>query len=123
MHGVTVTVTNVDEMGRVTFRRDGQDATNDPIMVGNMLTGLVEDMDGNAGDTPPITDMYPDISGATWQWSKSMDMNTWMDIMGAMDAMYTVMDDDEGYYLRATASYTDGARPPARPRWRYRPTW
>ena len=46
MVDVTVTVTNVDEMGRVTFWRDGQDATNDPIMVGDMLTGLVEDPDG-----------------------------------------------------------------------------
>ena len=110
-HDVTVTVTNVDEMGRVTFWRDGQDATNAPIMVGDMLTGLVEDMDGNDGDTLPITDMYPDISGATWQWSKSMDMTTWMPIQGAMDAMYTVMDDDEGYYLRATAMYTDGHGP------------
>ena len=107
-HEVTVTVTNVDEMGRVTFWRGTDDVTNDPIMVGDMLTGLVEDMDGNAGDTPPITDMYPDISDATWQWSKSMDMNNWMDIMGEMDAMYTVMDDDAGYYLRATATYTDG---------------
>ena len=24
------------------------------------------------------------------------------------DGMYTVMDDDAGYYLRATATYTDG---------------
>ena len=32
---VTVTVTNVDEMGRVTFWRDGQDATTAAIMVGD----------------------------------------------------------------------------------------
>ena len=31
-----------------------------------------------------------------------------MPITGATDAAYTVMDDDEGYYLRATAMYDDG---------------
>ena len=108
---VTVMVVNVDEMGRVTFLRDGADATDEAIMVGDMLTGLAEDPDGNAGDEPPITDMYPDISGATWQWEKSMTpavMNSWMDIQGAMAAAYTVMAGDAGYYLRATATYEDG---------------
>ena len=108
---VTITVTNVDEMGRVTFWRDGTDATTAAIMVGDMLGGLAEDPDGNVGDTPPITDMYPNITGATWQWAKTMTpgmMDSWMDITGATDAAYTVMDADEGYHLRATAMYDDG---------------
>ena len=108
---VTITVTNVDEMGRVTFWRDGADATAAAIMVGDMLGGLAEDPDGNVGDTPPSTDMYPDITGATWQWAKTMTpdmMASWMDITGATDAAYTVMDADEGYHLRATAMYADG---------------
>ena len=108
---VTITVTNVDEMGRVTFWRDGADATTAAIMVGDMLGGLAEDPDGNVGDTPPITDMYPNITGATWQWAKTMTpdmMDSWMDITGATDVAYTVMDDDAGHYLRATATYTDG---------------
>ena len=108
---VTITVTNVDEPGRVTFWRDGADATTAAIMVGDMLGGLAEDPDGNVGDTPPITDMYPDITGATWQWAKTMTpdmMDSWMDITGATDAAYTVMDADEGYHLRATAMYDDG---------------
>ena len=110
-HDVTITVTNVDEMGRVTFWRDGADATTAVIMVGDMLGGLAEDPDGNVGDTPPITDMYPDITGATWQWAKTMTpdmMASWMDITGATDAAYTVMDADGGYHLRATAMYDDG---------------
>ena len=80
---VTVMVVNVDEMGRVTFWRDGADATTAAIMVEDMLDGLAEDPDGNVGDTPPITDMYPDITGATWQWAKTMTpdmMASWMDI-------------------------------------------
>ena len=108
---VTITVTNEDEMGRVTFWRDGADATTAAIMVGDMLGGLAEDPDGNVGDTPPITDMYPNITGVTWQWAKTMTpdmMASWMDITGATDAAYTVMDDDAGYYLRATAMYDDG---------------
>ena len=108
---VTITVTNEDEPGRVTFWRDGADATTAAIMVGDMLGGLAEDPDGNVGDTPPITDMYPDITGATWQWAKTMTpdmMDSWMDITGATDAAYMVMDADEGYHLRATAMYDDG---------------
>ena len=110
-HNVMVMVTNEDEPGRVTFWRDGADATTAAIVVGDMLTGLAEDPDGNDGDTPPITDMYPDITGATWQWAKTMTpdmMASWMAITGATDAAYTVMDDDAGYYLRATATYDDG---------------
>ena len=108
---VTITVTNEDEMGRVTFWRDGADATAAAIMVGDMLSGLAEDPDGNVGDTPPITDMYPTITGATWQWARTMTpdmMDSWMDITGATDAAYMVMDADEGYHLRATAMYADG---------------
>ena len=108
---VTITVTNEDEMGRVTFWRDGADATAAAIMVGDMLSGLAEDPDGNVGDTPPITDMYSTITGATWQWAKTMTpdmMESWTDITGATDAAYTVMDADEGYHLRATAMYDDG---------------
>ena len=105
---VTVMVENVDEMGRVTFWRDSLDATDAAIMVGDMLTGLAEDVDGNPGDALPITDMYTQITDAnitSWQWAKSMDMNTWTDI--ATTAAYTVMANDVGYYLRATAMYTD----------------
>ena len=107
----TVTVTNQDEMGRVTFWRDGADATTAAIRVGDMLTGLAEDPDGNAGDMPPMADMYTQITGATWQWARSMTptmMDSWMDIADATDAMYTVTDDDDGYYLQATAMYNDG---------------
>ena len=110
-HNVMVRVTNEDEMGRVTFWRDGADATTAAIMVGDMLGGLAEDPDGNVGDTPPITDMYPDITGATWQWAKTMTpdmMASWVPITDATDAAYTVMDADEGYHLRATAMYDDG---------------
>ena len=108
-HAVTVMVTNEDEPGRVTFWRDGADATTAAIMVGDELGGAVDDSDGNPGDTFPIA-MYTRIDNVTsWQWAKSMTpdmMDSWMDI--GTGGMYTVMDDDEDYYLRATAMYDDG---------------
>ena len=108
---VTITVTNVDEMGRVTFWRGGADATTAAIMVGDELGGAVDDSDGNPGDTFPIA-MYTRITAAnitSWQWAKSMTpdmMDSWTNI--GTGGTYTVMDDDAGYYLRATAMYDDG---------------
>ena len=105
-HDVMVMVTNEDEPGRVTFWRDGADATTAAIMVGDELGGAVDDSDGNPGDTFPIA-MYTRIANVTsWQWARSMDMTDWEDI--GTDGMYTVIDDDAGHYLRATATYTDG---------------
>ena len=106
MKAVTVVVTNEDEPGRVTFWRDGADATTAAIMVGDELGGAVDDSDGNPGDMFPIA-MYTRIANVTsWQWARSMDMTDWENI--GTGGMYTVMDDDAGYYLRATATYTDG---------------
>jgi hypothetical protein len=48
------------------------------------------------------------ITGTTWQWSKSMTMDgTFMDIDGATMMSYTPVEGDGGYYLMATATYTD----------------
>ena len=49
MKTVSVRVTNVEEMGRVTFWRDGADATTAAIVVGDELGGAVDDSDGNPG--------------------------------------------------------------------------
>ena len=83
---VTIAVTNLDEAGTVTL------SSEEPT-VGDDLTATLGDPDG-------------DLTDVTWQWSKSADMDTWMDI--GTGGMYTVMDDDAGHYLRATATYTDG---------------
>ena len=105
MKTVSVRVTNEDDPGRVTFWRDGADVTTAEIVVGDELGGAVDDSDGNPGDTFPIA-MYTRIANVTsWQWARSMDMTDWEDI--GTGGMYTVMDDDAGYYLRATATYTD----------------
>ena len=45
----------------------------------------------------------------TWQWARSPDKGTWFDINGATSASYIPdATDDNGKYLRVTASYTDG---------------
>ena len=96
-YDVIVAVTNMDEMGEVTLW-DGMDALTMAPQVDDTITGAVMDPDG--GETVE-----------SWQWARTMDtadMSSWMDIPGATDAAYTVTDDDAGYYLRATATYTDG---------------
>ena len=58
--------------------------------------------------TATLSDPDSGVTGATWQWSKSMTMDgTFMDISGATSMSYTPMAADEGYYLRATVMYTD----------------
>ena len=42
-----------------------------------------------------------------WQWARSMDMQTWTDIDKATSARRSPTADDEGYYLRASVTYTD----------------
>ena len=107
-HDVMVMVTNKDEPGRVTFWRDGADATTAAIVVGDELDGAVDDSDGNPNDTFPIA-MYTRIDAAnvtSWQWAMFMNMTDWENI--GTDGMYTVMVGDAGYHLRATAMYDDG---------------
>ena len=85
---LTVSVTNVDEAGAVTLSGTAQ--------VGEVLTASVSDPDGS-------------VSGEVWQWSKASTMSgTFTDISGAMSASYTVLAADEGEFLKAAATYTDG---------------
>ncbi len=86
---VTVTVTNVDEMGMVSL------SSMSPS-VGTEITAMLTDPDGGVSDT-------------TWQWSKSMTMDgEFMDIDDATMMTYTPVAADDGYYLMAKAMYTDG---------------
>ena len=106
----------MDEPSVLTFWRDGGNATTAAIMIDDELTGLVQDPDGNAsGLLPIVADVtiggvgHVNITGTTWQWAKTMTptmMDSWVNI--GTGNMYTVMDDDAGHYLRATAMYDDG---------------
>ena len=85
---VMVEVTNVDEAGTVTLSaRRPQSAT--------VFTAMVSDPDG-------------DVTNPTWEWAKSRSRNgSYADIEDAEEATYTPVDGDNGYYLRATVTYTD----------------
>ena len=88
-YDVTVTVTNVDEMGTVTLSAM-QPRVGTPIMA-------------------TLTDLDDGITGTTWQWARSSDMSTWADIEeDATSDVYTPVAADAGSYLQATAMYTDG---------------
>ena len=72
-------------------------------------------------DTPPITTQQTDLTAdpTTWQWERSRNGRTgWTEIEVVTDTnnnnpnperqrTYTPVEDDEGYFLRATASYDD----------------
>ena len=91
MKEVTVMVTNVDEKGTVVL------SSMTPV-VGVELTATLTDPDGI-------------VTGETWQWSKSMTMDRDYEVitgLGTTSDSYTPAEADEGYYLRATVSYTDG---------------
>ena len=96
---VTVTVENVEEQGAITLTSDT--AT---IQARVPVTAVLSDDDGP--------------SGVTWQWARSPNgRSDWVNILGATSANFEPTDDDEGNYIRATASYMDGeglARRPTR---------
>ena len=86
---VTVTVTNVDELGTVTLS---------PAMlaVGTKITASLTDPDGS-------------VSVTAWQWYNSPDLDgTFTPISGAVSAFYTPVAGDLAHYLVAQASYADG---------------
>ena len=88
---VTITIENVEEQGTVTLSSDtGTIRARVPVMA-----TLADD------DIPSGTVM--------WQWARSPNGRTdWVTIATATSATFTPTDDDEGNYIRARASYTDG---------------
>ena len=88
---VTVTVTNVDEEGTVTFdTRQPKEDTE--------LTASVTDPD----------DISTPAAGIEWQWAKSRSKRNWTDIENATSSTYKPVAADRGHYLQATATYDDG---------------
>ncbi len=98
---VWVTVTNVDEAGMVVFT-EGETAFLD-----EMLVAEVQDPDDHGGT---LGEPYQGVHIVKWQWSRALtDVagTTFDDIVGATTNRHTPRDMDRGYYLRATATYTD----------------
>ncbi len=89
---VTVTVTNVDEAGRILL------SSLQP-QLDTALTATLADPDG--------------VSGAiSWTWERSLNRTSgWTPIGGATSATYTPGDTDLHHYLRVAASYGDREGP------------
>ena len=102
-YDVTIEVTDVEEPGEIAFSPEEVPET------GVQIAATLADPDGS-------------VSGETWLWQRSEDGESeepaWDDISGATSATYTPSatddvvsggdNDGDGYYLRATVSYTDG---------------
>ena len=89
---VTITVTDVEEVGTVALSRKTP-------RVSIQTTASIIDPDGG-------------VSAVTWQWSKSDTVvGTYNDITGATNASYTPVSGDLNKYLKASASYTDRRGP------------
>ena len=108
---VTATYTDVYDGSRKskTATTDGP-VTTTPDQPGTVTGQPMTPVVGTAV-TATLTDPDGSVTGAMWQWEKSMDMSSWMDITGATTMSYTPMTADVGYYLRATVRYTDGTAP------------
>ena len=90
---VTVNVTNVDEAGMVML------SALQPAP-GVEFTAMLTDLDNRDADLS---------SGATWQWARSLSKSSgFSDIDKAAMRSYMPKDGDKDYYLRVTATYTDG---------------
>ncbi len=98
---VWLTVTNVEEVGMVVF------AEGETAYVDEMLVAEVQDPDDKGGD---LGEPHQGVHIVSWQWSRSLTEappDTFKDIDGATTNRYTSINGDRGYYLRATATYTD----------------
>ena len=85
----TVTVSNVEEPGMVTF------SASAPV-VNRQLNARLADPDGN-------------VQSPAWEWESSPDGSTdWNFISGATSDSYTPAAEDMGRYLRAMVRYEDG---------------
>ena len=107
---VTINIVNLEEPGAVTL------SAQQP-QVGNPLTAMLTDPDGQHNVTPPVQSSQTNLTDAptTWTWARSRNGTTgWTDIEvdtennNPVGNIYTPVEDDVGYFLRATASYDDG---------------
>ncbi len=90
---ITIFVDNVNEQGEATLSATGNGV--DQPTIGSEITADVVDPDGG-------------VAVLTWQWSKSRTANgTFTIIYGETSSAYTPKDDDDGQYLKVTATYID----------------
>ena len=90
---LTIFVDNVEEQGKATLAAEGDDP--DQPLIDENVTAMVEDPDGG-------------VAIITWRWERSEDgASSWEVINRETTATYMPVARDNGYYLRATATYLD----------------
>ena len=102
---VWLIVTNVEEAGKVVF------TAGETAYLNEMLVAGVRDPDDHGGDPG---EPHQGVHIVNWQWSRAETDaagTEFEDIVGETTNTYTPRDMDRGFYLRATATYTD---PPQR---------
>ena len=58
--------------------------------------------------TATLKDANGGVTNLSWQWQRSEDgVTNWTNIPGAAGSRYTPVEQDEGRYLRAVATYVD----------------
>ena len=87
MRNVTVTVTDVDDVGTASIDRP-QPQVDRPLSA-----GLLDEDDR--------------VADERWQWARSEDGRRWTHIEGASEPQRSPDPADEGMYLRATVTYSD----------------
>ena len=97
---VAVVVLNVDEPGEVVF------TAGDDAYVSEELVAEVEDKDDHGGE---LGEPYQGVHIVSWQWSSwdGAGEEDFQPIAGETTNRYTPTDDDQGLFLRVTATYTD----------------
>ena len=106
---VWLIVNNVEEAGKVVFT-EGETAYLD-----EMLVAGVQDPDDHGGD---LGEPHQGVHIVNWQWSRAKADaagTLFEDIVGETTNTYTPQDIDRGFYLRATATYTDPLSDPDNP--------
>ena len=85
---MTVDVYNVDEEGEVRLSPTRGD-------IGTRITATLTDRDGAP-------------TSISWEWARSADgMTGWTPVPGTNSDRYILDSDDRGFYVQATAYYTD----------------
>ena len=84
---VTVSVTNKEEAGALTFSSEQPE-------IGSVLTATLTDPDN--------------VVSESWTWERSPNRNIWTELSGQPGNSYAPVDDDLSHYLRVTVDYTDG---------------
>ncbi len=102
-HKVTVTVTNVDEAGKITLATDTANGTPQ-YLVGAALTATAEDGDITNATQTFTADVAGEVVGVTWRWYRGA-----AEIDGAQTNTYTLVQADANQRIRVAVTYRVGS--------------